>query len=318
MLADFADKLRTNYFFNKFLYPPLTYVRSRILYRIFNNESNNINFRYKFQSLIALLKSKLFLYPNDKVNLFILGAAKSGTTSLQKYLTMHSKILSPVYGKECHYFDIDSFFNNSNEMKNQSQYRAIFPKEPIGDNKYFLDATPNHYFYPNSIERIYKYNPTAKLILILRNPVDRAYSFWNMQYKSKKIIHSFEKNVELEFDLINNKSKKHFRSLHIIRAGLYSHYIEKIYLIFPKENVKIYFMEDLKNQKTTVLKNIFHFLNLKYDSEIFDEKNVKANSRIYKQKIPVELKSKLINFYKQDILNLEKLTNKKLDKWYEL
>jgi hypothetical protein len=108
----------------------------------------------------------------------IIGAQRCGTTSLYNYLTQHPLILSALR-KEVHYFD-------NNFHKGVSWYQAFFPLISLRngyakilsiDNSHLTgEATPYYLFHPLTPKRIAGLLPQVKLIVILRNPVDRAYS----------------------------------------------------------------------------------------------------------------------------------------------
>lgn len=101
----------------------------------------------------------------------IIGAQKSGTTSLHSYLTLHPCICGPER-KEVHFFDV-------NWRKGIRWYRSHFPKvEELGTEGITGEATPEYLFYPAIPERVFRAIPDVRLIVLLRNPVDRAYSHY--------------------------------------------------------------------------------------------------------------------------------------------
>ena len=122
----------------------------------------------------------------------IIGYQKCGTTSLYNYLAQHTNI-APAGRKETHYFSI-SYWRGINWYK--SYFPTIFTKKKKGGktNGKFItgEASPQYIYHTYSLDRIQKTLPNVKLILLLRNPIDRAYSAYQHVYKSCKEQHQFE------------------------------------------------------------------------------------------------------------------------------
>src|SRR5262249_13344047 len=142
---------------------------------------------YKVKQVCRQLRRELILLPRRfdtgmrmLPGLVILGAQKAGTTSLFNYLSAHPQVRSPT-NKEVHYFDL-------NFARGPTWYRAHFPKrsdtsleqDDIRDEQITLDASPYYLFHPAVPERLKTTLPQAKFIVMMRNPVDRAYShYWH-------------------------------------------------------------------------------------------------------------------------------------------
>ena len=95
---------------NKLLLPPLAYIRSQIIYPIFNNDQRKrTHFRNKLVHLKAFLLSKISTYDNKKIDIFIVGGQKCGTTALHNYLIQNPRINQGLT-KELHYFDYEPYF----------------------------------------------------------------------------------------------------------------------------------------------------------------------------------------------------------------
>lgn len=101
----------------------------------------------------------------------IIGAQKAGTSSLHTYLTQHQDLVAAT-PKELHYFDQETFAS-------KADYLGKFPKCYL-NKKIAFEATPRYLYYPLAARRIYEFKADMKLIAILRDPVDRAFSAWNM------------------------------------------------------------------------------------------------------------------------------------------
>jgi hypothetical protein len=119
----------------------------------------------------------------EKPNLFIAGAAKSGTTSLCKYLSQHPEIFL-CYPKEPRYFSSKyknfphngpgDYVADNFTIKEESKYIDLF--KSIKHEKIIGEASLDYLYFSNSAYDIKKYSPNAKVIIILRNPIDRAFS----------------------------------------------------------------------------------------------------------------------------------------------
>ena len=134
----------------------------------------------------------------QKANLFIIGAQKCGTSTLFDNLVKHKNI----YGgkiKEKNYFSHEYLYQKGPEW-----YHNLFPKSSIFNKvtkkSYFLDASPSYLMCKEAADKIFKYNPNAKFIVMMRNPVDRAFSAWNM-YR--------------QMNLLNDEDKKNLFNSHV-------------------------------------------------------------------------------------------------------
>src|SRR2546429_7073426 len=112
----------------------------------------------------------------QKVDFLVAGAQKSGTTALNYYLRRHPYIALPIK-KELHFFDNDELFAGGN-VSYEPLHEMFQPARPggiAGEN------TPIYLYWRPALPRIRDYNPAMKFIVILRNPIERAFSQWNMQ-----------------------------------------------------------------------------------------------------------------------------------------
>ena len=137
-------------------------------------------------------------------NFFVIGGVRCGTTSLYHYLGQHNCIKQAAYD-ELGYFD-DNFHLGLN------WYRSLFPtkfmqKKIESEYKKFLtyDVTPFYIYNPLVVDRIFKFSPNAKIIAVLRNPIDRAYSNYNSKMQEEGDTKTtFEEIVYSEIEKIEN------------------------------------------------------------------------------------------------------------------
>lgn len=291
----------------------------------------------------------------NKPNFLVVGAAKSGTTSLFHYLNQHPDIFIPEV-KECRFFSQlpknfnglgAEFFQNSG-ITDEKQYFKFFDGY---ENKVCGDISNDYlYYHYESIKNIKKYlSDEVKIIIILRNPIDRAYSNYLHAVRDGWEDCNFEEAIIKENWRKNNNWAWPY---HYIKAGMYFEQV-KAYLDNFK-NVKIYLFEDMK--KDFFYKDIFAFLNISYvniqKEKIYNVSGVPKNQFIQKfikeknlikdilkpmipkeirtimlkkiesnnlRKIPMKIETReyLKNIFKNDINNLSRLINRDLAKWLE-
>ena len=205
----------------------------------------------------------------------IIGAQRCGTTSLFKYLSEHPFIKTPLY-KEIHFFD------NYNGAYNLGfkWYRGHFPTNNSGilqkdnDRARVLtgEATPYYMFHPLCPNRIKGALPDVKIIAILRNPVDRAYSHYQHSVRLGYESLSFEQATEKEPFRLEGEKEKMIADLNYysFEHNLHSYlsrgiYIEQLKMweeLFPKEQMLVLRTEDLFYDLTTVYNRVLTFLQL--------------------------------------------------------
>ncbi|WP_353686678.1 sulfotransferase [Thermodesulfovibrio sp. 3462-1] len=202
---------------------------------------------------------------NKIPNFFIVGAQKAGTTSLYEYLKEHPEIyMSPV--KEPHYFAKDLDYENMRrDMKRTTifirtleEYLELF--NGVKNEKAIGEASPSYLYSKVAAYEIKKFNPDAKVIMILRDPVERAYSHYLMNLRDGL---TSEKDFIKEVLSDLKKPKKGWGISHLyIELGLYYEQVKRYLDTFPKDNVKILLYEDFKLNTYEVIKDIFSFLGV--------------------------------------------------------
>jgi|SRR5690554_1001219 len=132
-----------------------------------------------------------------KANLFIACACKSGTSFLHDFLGKQNEVC-PSMPKEPYYFELKE------DKRNHKEYLVRYFKHYSGE-KYILDGRHRNMFFSWIPQDIYNYNKDSKVIFILRNPIDRAYSHWWMWYARNKIKSKFHKTVKDELKRISKE-----------------------------------------------------------------------------------------------------------------
>ena len=202
----------------------------------------------------------------------IIGAQKCGTTSLYDFVIQHPSI-APASNKELHYFSVRYKFG-------KQWYRSNFPTNWTRRRFYKKtsqkllsgEASPTYLFYPMVSDRMKKMLPDVKLIVILRNPIDRAYSqyHFNVRYNNEAL--SFERAIELEKErcmgekerLIKDPSYRAFRyrRYSYLARGVYADQLEDWFGHYSKNQFLILATEDFRKNSQQALDQVFDFLKV--------------------------------------------------------
>ncbi|WP_293338844.1 sulfotransferase [Microcoleus sp. CAWBG58] len=190
----------------------------------------------------------------------IIGSPRCGTTSLYKYITSHPQIL-PAANKEICFFS--EHFN-----KGLAWYQAHFP--PSIDAHHFLtgEATPTYLTHPLAASRLHGCLPKVKLIVILRNPVERALSHYQMLVRRGTESRTFEKAIDAELQLLAGTTetsladKNYWKDCHYIYKSLYAWNLKQWMNLFPREQFLILQSEEFYANPAATLSQVFNFLDL--------------------------------------------------------
>ena len=196
------------------------------------------------------------------VDFFIVGAPKAGTTSLYYYLNEHSDIEMSSQ-KEPDFFSDESIqkqkmYYGKNRIDTIEKYHSLF-----SENNFILrgEASVSYLFYEDVPRKIISYNPDAKIIIMLRDPIERAFSHYLMDYSLGLVSVSFE-------SIINRQSKHKNVDLFFqqyIELSEYANQIKRYLEIFSRENIYFIDYDDFKNNTSHVVNNVFKFLEVNND-----------------------------------------------------
>lgn len=183
----------------------------------------------------------------------IVGPLKGGTTGLKSYLNEHPDVLGHP--------QIDFiYFHEPEEL--EMGYEVIFDKYfTYGDlnAKRVVGKTAGAYVHKNTIERIYQNNPDCHIVLIARNPVDRAYSNYTFDFSHGRQTRPFREIVN---ELINDTLDIKTWEL-LFQKGQYAYFLENsIFPYFPMERVNIVRFEDLKKDPVKVAQSLYKLLEI--------------------------------------------------------
>lgn len=241
---------------------------------------------------------------NWSVDFLIIGAAKCGTTSLYNYLIQHPDIL-PAIKKEIHFFDF--YYDYGLEW-----YKTKFKKKYA--NKIIGEASPFYLYHPQVAERVFKTLPKTKLIILLRNPVERAISHYFF-CKPNLDFETALKQEYIVYDELNKMKNNQEYNIHDIRyysylsRGIYIDQIKRWRQFFPKNQMLIIFSEELFNDPQKTVDKVFKFLNVsKFILNSFEIHNKNFN----KQEIKIKTKEKLKQYFSVYNKQLEEYLKVKL------
>jgi len=295
-------------------------------------------------------------------NFLILGAAKAGTTALYHYLQEHPEIYMSSW-KEPGFFafegeQLDFCGPEDKNRINQwsvttiDGYSAMF--KDVSNEKAIGEATPLYLYFPKSCERIKHYIPEAKLIAILRNPVERAFSnyVWTISDGVESL--NFSQALQAEKRRINDNWGPRWRYK---AQGFYYAQLKSYFETFDSRQIKIYLYEDFTSEPVALIQDLFRFLDIddtfiphmsrKYNvsgtprnkalheflsksntiKSIFKpllplkfRRNIQANLRhknLSQPKLEPAIRKQLLGEYREDILKLQNLIQRDLSTWLE-
>jgi len=209
----------------------------------------------------------------------VIGAAKCGTSSLCNYLNVHPDVYM-TQPKE-----LDFFGREGIDEKIQS-YCSHFDNK---NNRISGEGSVSYMLYSKlAAEQIKKFIPDVKLIVMLRNPIDRFYSdFWfnvnrgAVVYKKGLFEGVIDNTMEVPYSPVHKLSYRDS----LITKGDYAFHLNNYLKYFEKDNIKIIFFEDLINDRQSVLNSVFNFLGVR-------DASIDAPSKIYnKTRYPGKLNS---------------------------
>jgi len=277
-------------------------------------------------------------------NFFIVGAPKAGTTTLYEYLNKIPGIyMSPV--KEPKYFSsrISKKIFLLKPITNKNEYLKLF--ENVKNEKIIGEASPGYLADPDAPKLIYKVSPNAKILISLRDPIERLFSNYLMQLRNGRLKLSFHDEIQRSF-----KKKNDTEPFLMLEFSLYSENVKRYLDIFGSKQVKIIIFEQWIKDSRHTLEEILNFLDLNYQIHEFEkedqnpyvvprgrlgkhilasplirkisQKTILPSKRMSLRKlivkkqpkptIDVNDKNTLMKFYNDDVKKLEKILGKKL------
>ena len=234
---------------------------------------------------------------------FIVGVQKGGTTSLYKYLAQHPCVL-PAANKEIHFFT-DNYHNGWAWYRRQfpSRIAQLIRTARCRHQVITGEATPYYIFHPHAAGRIKQAYPDAKIIMLLRNPVDRAYSHYLYHIKSVEHL-SFREAIDAEPERLRGELEKmmadeRYQStaykLHSYLArGIYVDQVKRWFELFPERQILIFKSEDFFQDPAGCFLRTQQLLGL----PVFSLSTYKRFNEGQKKPIDPGLRAQLVEYFR--------------------
>ncbi|MGD1808312.1 tetratricopeptide repeat protein [Dapis sp. BLCC M126] len=241
-----------------------------------------------------------------KPDFLIIGVGKGGTTSLYTYLTQHPQVLPPLL-KEINFW-------SGNFEKGINWYLSHFPPIPKSENYFTGEASPGYFGNLEAATRIFSFFPKIKLIILLRNPIDRAISHYYHWVRLNKENRSLETAINYELEILQNfRYNSNFclnhwqQNLYYLAPGFYIKFLEKWMAIFRKEQFLILKTEDFNTNPVNVMQQVLKFLDLP-DYQIPDYQKLNVGSY---PDVKDAIRQKMSDFFQDSNQKLEEYLDMK-------
>ena len=234
----------------------------------------------------------------DKIDFLVCGVKKCGTSALDVYLRSHSEIIL-ARNKEVHFFDRDEFFTGP--YLDYDAYHSAFPRKPAGS--VMGECTPSYIYWNDAPRRIWEYNNEMKFIVILRNPIDRAYSDWWMEHSRGNDELNFSAAIRMESDRVRSELPKQSRLHSYIDRGRYVQQLRRLWFFFGQDNVLVIRYEELRSRPRNELNRVCEFLGV---SRYGTVKHEIVNSNDYSCPMNDEDRQYLARIFEFEIRQLER------------
>ncbi len=193
---------------------------------------------------------------SKRLSFLICGAQKSGTTALAAYLRQHPLIHLPEK-KELHFFDDET------QAWPEPDLIALHNHFQTADSdQIWGEATPISLYWDPTPERIWRYNPAMRLIVILRNPIERAYSHWAMEHRRGNDLLPFALALEQEEERCLEALPQQHRIFSYVDRGFYSAQLRRLWRFFGRDQVLVLRQEELRVSPQTCLERIWKHLSI--------------------------------------------------------
>ena len=240
---------------------------------------------------------------SEKVDLIIGGVQKAGTTALFAYLSQWPQLASPR-GKEIHFFDNETVDWNRPDY---AHYHAFFPP---ADGRIRFEATPIYLFWPNSLTRIHAYNASIKLVFLFRDPIERAYSQWKMEFARG--------DEKRPFDIAIREPLPDRPRLSYVERGLYGAQTQNLFSIFKREQCLLLRSDDLDRQPQNVLDRIADFVGVRRPPISAPQRIFEAARMEYPSVITKDDRAYLSSVYRDDLQQFAAISRLDISDWKTL
>ena len=238
-----------------------------------------------------------------RVDFVVGGVQKAGTTALHDFLRQHPHV-ALLRDQALHFFD------DEKKISPNPDYEILHHNFAPGWRwRIAGEVTADYLYYPQALDRIARYNRRMKLIFSLRNPADRAFSHWNMRRAKNR--------EQLEF----LDAMEHDREMGIWRGprgngyiarGLYSVQLERLFNLFPREQLLILKFENFRDNPFREVDRLFDFLGVRRLPGIKDKRR---NVGAYTRKMTAREREHVSDMFEEDISKVESMLGWNCDDW---
>jgi hypothetical protein len=256
-----------------------------------------------------------------KVDFFVVGAARCGTTSLYNYLNQHPEIFLPNIKELNHFSEVESKeLSDYKKPKKDREYHTKIIKsyeiykglyKNARENQLKGDISPSYLSNTTTAQRIFNHNPDAKIIISLRNPIHRAFSHYAMNFGvGYDLNESFEKSLKAKKKQIWGGGNQY------LELSNYFKPVESYYRHFDFKKIHLMIFEEWTRDKDSSLRNILEFLGV--DKDTYINHNIKHNEKVAYKNIKTlnVLRNKYIKSFIDTFL-LSKAKEKLKSKWFK-
>ncbi len=254
------------------------------------------------------------ILPSNSPGFIIIGAQKCGTSSLHYYLNQHPDLVASR-PKELHFFNREIYFDKDLRWYN-SHFKHMYRK-----GKVFFESTPAYIYHPNTARHLYESYPEICLLVLLRDPVNRAYSAYNHYrdifekglanrsiwsknrrqgnclyerlYRNRTSFPTFRECINIELELLADNCE--FEPS-ILRRGLYLEQLKEYWRYFSKEQTLIIGFKDLIERTEQILTCVTDFVGARDVGWSFLNRTPR-NARFYPEPMHTEDNEFLEDFY---------------------
>lgn len=277
---------------------------------------------------ITAIPATKVAHPRFKPNLFLLGAAKAGTTTIHRYL---SEIPSVCMSEPKEPFFFEAEYELGLDFYRQRYFQHWNGETIIGD------ARHRNLYLPYIAKRIFAVNPNAKLIICVRNPIERAYSHWWFWYSAEIESLSFEEAMQEDIERIQagwltqtpQEMDVYKQVLDWTGKGIYRSYLDSGYYYqqicryleyFPKKQIKVVLFEDLEQDPYPLIKELENFIDTNYYKQntfSLKKENVHVPDGHNRKRTPISenFRTFLRNHYQEHNNNLAQFIGRDLSHW---
>jgi hypothetical protein len=242
-----------------------------------------------------------------KVSFLVVGAQKSGTTTLHHHLAQQPDLYLPDR-KELHFFDADSLDWSNPDYQT---YEAFFAAATVG--QICGEVTPAYMLHRRFLQRIQAYNPEMRLIAILRHPVERAWSNWRMLVTQDAETLPFSQAIREG----RTRIAKDWRAYSYVERGFYADQIANMLELFPARNCHFVLTDDLARDPTAAITGICAFLDCPPPRLPVPPQMLRPLESRDLGALSPEDSAYLSRLYADDIRRTARLIGRNLDGWLE-